>query len=183
MRCSTARACSSATTASPAPRAPIDIFKLLASPNAQFKEIIRPVPQVSATLQLSPTLSLGGYAQFRGEEDRLAPSGSFFSTANVPWGSAQPEFINVQGVGSFVRAPGGDRHARDSGQFGMQLKWRLDDTDLGFYEFALTYTHFIGAAVPFVDLPPLTRGGSAIYPKGKPLADRDNLAFTMRRTF
>lgn len=360
---------------------PIDIFKLLASPNAQFKEIIRPVPQVSATLQLSPTLSLGGYAQFRWEEDRLAPSGSFFSTANVPWGSAQPEFINVQGVGSFVLTPGGDRHARDSGQLGMQLKWRLDDIDLGFYaarfhdksgqlysqlnpqgtpgaggqlpgqwyyvfpesvnvvgasatrsvgdfnfagevsvrddmplrsanmlygffpgqpeprpatgrtahlnlstlatfgpsaiaresalvaelawnrvlhvndpdgeldkgrtrdatalqliftpsyrqvlpgldlsvpvglrytldghsavtvwdaaktgsvnvgvagdylgqwQFALTYTHFIGAAVPFVDLSPLTRGGSAIYSKGNPLADRDNLAFTLRRTF
>ena len=54
---------------------PIDIFKLLGSPNAQFKEIIRPVPQLSAQLQLSPQLSVGGYYQFRWEADRLPPAG------------------------------------------------------------------------------------------------------------
>src|SRR5206468_2375277 len=64
---------------------PIDIDKLLASPNAQFKEIIRPVPQLSAQLQLSPTVTLGGYVQFGWEADRLPPAGSYFSFANIPW--------------------------------------------------------------------------------------------------
>ncbi len=112
---------------------PIDIFKLQSSPNAQFKEIIRPVPQVSAQLQVSPDVSLGGYVQFRWEEDRLSPAGSYFATTNIPWGSAQPEVVGIPNVGNFVLLPGGDRKPRDSGQFGMQLKWRLDDTDLGFY--------------------------------------------------
>jgi hypothetical protein len=112
---------------------PVDVFKLLASPNAQFKEIIRPVPQVSAQVQLSPTVSLGGYYQFRWEPDRLPPSGSFFSTTNIPWGAQQPEFVGIPDVGNFVLAPGGDRSASDGGQFGAQLKWRLEDTDLGFY--------------------------------------------------
>lgn len=112
---------------------PVDIDKLLASPNAQFKEIMRPVPQLSAQLQISPAVSLGGYVQFRWEEDRLAPAGSYFSTANIPWGSKQPEFANIPGLGNFVLAPGMDQKPSDSGQFGLQLKWRLEETDLGFY--------------------------------------------------
>lgn len=112
---------------------PIDIDKLLASPNAQFKEFIRPVPQISAQLQLSPNLSIGGYYQFRWEEDRLPPAGSYFSTANIPWGSGQPEFANIPGVGNFALGPGNDITPKDSGQFGVQLKWRLEETDLGFY--------------------------------------------------
>lgn len=112
---------------------PIDIAKLLGSPNAQFKEIIRPVPQLSTQLQLSSDVSVGGYVQFRWEADRLPPAGSYFSTANIPWGSRQSQFIGLQGVGNFVLNPVGDREPQDSGQFGAQLKWRLDDTDLGFY--------------------------------------------------
>ncbi|CAN7740463.1 DUF1302 domain-containing protein [Variovorax sp. LjRoot290] len=112
---------------------PIDILKLLGSPNAQFKEIIRPVPQLSAQFQVTPEVSVGGYAQFRWEADRLPPSGSYFSTTNIPWGSEQPEFVGIPNVGNFGLLPGGDRKPKNSGQFGLQLKWRLDDTDLGFY--------------------------------------------------
>lgn len=116
---------------------PVDIDKLLASPNAQFKEIIRPVPQLSAQLQVSPEVSLGGYVQFRWEEDRLAPAGSYFSTANVPWGSQQPEFVSIPAgtpiSGNYVLTPGADQKPKHSGQFGLQLKWRLGETDLGAY--------------------------------------------------
>ena len=112
---------------------PIDILKLLGSPNAQFKEIIRPVPQLSAQLQVTPEVSVGGYVQFRWEADRLPPSGSYFASSNLPWGSEQPEFVGIPNVGNFVLGPGGDRKPKNSGQFGLQLKWRLADTDLGFY--------------------------------------------------
>jgi hypothetical protein len=112
---------------------PIDIFKLLGSPNAQFKEIIRPVPQLSAQLQISPEVSVGGYVQFRWQADRLPPEGSYFSSSNLPWGSQLPEFVGIPNVGNFVLTPGSERKAKDSGQFGLQLRWRLDETDLGFY--------------------------------------------------
>jgi hypothetical protein len=112
---------------------PIDIFKLLSSPNAQFKEIVRPVPQLSTQFQLSPSMSIGGYYQFRWEEDRLPPSGSYFSTANIPWGSQQTEAVSIPNVGNFLLTPGTDIKPKDSGQFGLQFKWRLDETDLGFY--------------------------------------------------
>lgn len=116
---------------------PVDIDKLLASPNAQFKEIIRPVPQWSAQLQITPGLALGGYVQFRWEADRVPPAGSYFSTANIPWGSQQPELVNIPAgtpiSGSYVLNPGTDQKARNGGQFGLQLKWQVDETDLGFY--------------------------------------------------
>jgi len=115
---------------------PVDVFKLLSSPNAQFKEIIRPVPQVSGSLQLSPELTAGAYYQFRWEADRLPPAGSFYSVANIPWGSAQPEFVGIPSgpiAGNYVLSPSADVKARNSGQFGAQLKWRVAETDLGFY--------------------------------------------------
>jgi len=112
---------------------PVDIFKLQNSPNAQFKEIIRPVPQLSAQLQVSPSVSLGGYYQFRWEADRLSPAGSYFSSANIPWGSEQTEAVGIPNVGNFVLSPGADLKPKNSGQFGLQLKWRLEETDLGFY--------------------------------------------------
>ncbi len=108
---------------------PTDVMKLLSSPNAQFKEIIRPVPQVSGQLQLSPDASVGAYYQFRWEADRMAPAGSYFSPSNNIWGgSTLPEIINGQ-----VLLPGTDQRPANSGQYGAQFKWRLDETDLGFY--------------------------------------------------
>lgn len=115
---------------------PIDVMKLQSSPNAQFKEIIRPVPQISAQMQLSPGMSVGGYYQFRWEADRMAPAGSYFSSANTIWGSSLPEYIGIPAgpiAGNYVLTPGGDQKPSNSGQFGMQFKWRLDETDLGFY--------------------------------------------------
>jgi hypothetical protein len=119
----------------------IDIFKLLQSPNAQFKEILRPTPQIGAQLQVTPEITVGAYYQFKWIEDRLPPAGSYFSNANVPWGSTLPEFVNIAPpspiAGPYVLQPGADTEPKNSGQFGLQLKWRLDETDLGLY-----YTQF-----------------------------------------
>lgn len=115
----------------------IDIFKLLQSPNAQFKEILRPTPQIGANLQINADVSLGAYYQFKWIEDRLAPAGSYFSNANVPWGSTLPQFVNIAPpspiAGQYLLQPGADVDAKNSGQFGVQLKWRLNETDLGLY--------------------------------------------------
>ncbi len=54
---------------------------------------------------------------------------------------------------------------------------------LSVWQFSLTYTHYIGRAVPFVDYSPLLTGGSAIYGHGNALADRNYLALSVRRTF
>lgn len=121
-----------------AAQGPVDINKLLSSPNAQFKEIAMPVPQLSAQWQIQPALSLGGYVQFKWKESRVPPSGSYFSTANIPWNATGPEFIGIPAAagpvaGNYVLQPGGDVRPRNGGQYGLQLKWRVAETDLGFY--------------------------------------------------
>jgi hypothetical protein len=114
----------------------VDIFKLVQSPNAQFKEILRPTPQIGAQLQVTPEISVAAYYQFKWIEDRLPPAGSYFSNANVPWGSTLPEFVGISSgplAGQYVLQPGTDVEPKNSGQFGLQLKGRLDETDLGLY--------------------------------------------------
>ena len=108
---------------------PLDIDKLLSSPGAQVREVIRPVPQISGQLQLSPEVSIGAYYQLRWEEDRLPPPGSYFSSFNNLWGS---NMIQNLGPGGIL-THGQDDKGKDSGLFGVQLKWRLGETDLGFY--------------------------------------------------
>ncbi|MRW89784.1 DUF1302 family protein [Duganella sp. FT80W] len=108
---------------------PMDVWKLQSSPNAQFKEIIRPVPQLSGQLQLNQDVMVGAYYQFHYEADRMAPAGSYFSNANNIWGgSTLPEIVST-----YTLLPGAERKPSDRGQFGAQLKWRLEETDLGFY--------------------------------------------------
>jgi hypothetical protein len=106
---------------------PLDIDKLLASPGALFKEFIRPVPQISGQVQLSPGVSLAAYYQFRWEADRLPPAGSYFSNSNNTWGPSLPQYSPAP------LFSGPDRRPKDSGQFGLQMKWNVDETDLGLY--------------------------------------------------
>ena len=49
----------------------MDIVKLLTVPNSQFKEVIRPVNQLSGQVQISPTVSIGAYVQFEWERNRI----------------------------------------------------------------------------------------------------------------
>ena len=59
----------------------------------------------------------------------------------------------------------------------------MEGNYLGVWQFAVTYTKFIGKAVPFVEYAPLLTGGAPIYSTGNPMADRNNIALSLRRTF
>lgn len=114
--------------------APVDVVKLISVPNTQFKEAIRPVPQVSGQLQITPNVSVGAYYQFAWEENRLPQVGSYFSQTDTgPDGSEQ---LLLAGPGSpfafnAPRLP--DQRAKDSGQGGIQLRLRSNETDYGLY--------------------------------------------------
>lgn len=139
--------------------APVDVVKALSVPNTPFKELLRPVGQVSAQVQLGSNLALGAYAQYRWEPTRLPGTGSYFSVAD-PTPSDGEAFLLGPGVPPARHAP--DVRARNSGQGGLQLRWRPAglDTDLGLYAIRYhdkTPQQFItavplppGAPVPFV---------------------------------
>jgi Protein of unknown function (DUF1302) len=111
---------------------PIDLIKLLMVPSSQFKEIIRPVNQVSAQLQINRNLSVGAYYQLEWRQSLIPPSGSFLSNVNfVGYGS---QFLYAGNkAATFVRGP--DMPGQNSGQGGLELKYRIPshDLDLGLY--------------------------------------------------
>jgi hypothetical protein len=115
--------------------APVDVVKLLSVPSSQFKEIIRPVPQLGVQVQLGSRVSLGGYYQFGWDPTVLPAAGSYFSTSDTVDQGAERLFIDDHGD-AFYR--GQDMDASDSGQWGVQARVRPGmELDLGFY--ALRY--------------------------------------------
>ena len=109
-------------------QASFDISRLLADPTAQAKEFVLPVPQLSAQLQINSDVSLAGYVQFRHKANRIPAVGSYFSVSDIVGPGAEKMLL-----GPTSAARDADLEASNGGQFGAQLKWRLDETDLGFY--------------------------------------------------
>lgn len=107
----------------------LDLIKALSVPNSQFKEILRPIGQISGQVQINPNVTVGAYYQFEWRKTRLPAAGSYFSFA---------DFVDNGGE-SLILGPGAvayrgkDIEARDSGQGGVQLRLKLDDTEFGFY--------------------------------------------------
>lgn len=111
--------------------APLDLIKLQSVPNATFKEVARPTGKLSGQVQLSPEVSLGFYVAYEWQKTRLMPAGAYLSGSDTLGPGA--ERINAGPTGVFVREA--DLEARNGGQGGVQVRWRVDaiDTDLGFY--------------------------------------------------
>jgi hypothetical protein len=103
---------------------PIDLVKLLNVPSSQFKEVLRPVEQVSGQLQLTPEMSVSAYYQTQWEKSVIPPAGSYLSTNDIVGEGAES-------VGPFIR--GNDISARDSGQGGIQLRYLLDEWEFGVF--------------------------------------------------
>lgn len=114
---------------------PINAIQALSAPNSQFKELVLPVKQVSGDLQLTPALSLGAYYQFEWERTRIPAAGSYFSPADMLDGGG--ERILAGPGASFYRTQ--DIEARDSGQWGAQLRYRADSINTDFGLYAINY--------------------------------------------
>jgi hypothetical protein len=109
---------------------PIDLVKLLSIPGSQFKEVLRPVQQVSGQLQLSNSLSLSAYYQFEWDKTILPPAGSYLSSGDVVGEGAER-------AGPFLRTR--DLAPKNSGQGGVQLRAQLPQWDAEVSVFAARY--------------------------------------------
>jgi hypothetical protein len=116
--------------------APIDIVKGLSVPNTQFKELIRPVQQMSGQLQLTPDVSIGAYYQFKWESDRFPAAGSYFSSSDSFGDGNERLFVGAPvfpGGQPLAFYHGGNKDAQNSGQGGLQLRIRSETVDWGLY--------------------------------------------------
>jgi len=116
---------------------PVDIAKILSVPAWQFKEVLLPVEQVSGSLQVSDSVSVGAYMQFRWHPSRLPGVGSYFSNQDYLPGTGTVNFGN-DANGHPILLPyrqDKDREPGNSGQGGMQLRWSPGggDYEVGFY--------------------------------------------------
>jgi hypothetical protein len=119
-------------------QAPVDIQKAQSVPNTPFKELIRPTGQVSGQVQINPDVSIGAYYQYRWERNRLPAVGSYFSSTDVVGDGGERLIagapISPTGLPlAFYR--GDDVEAKNSGQGGLQVRFRLPDgeNDYGIY--------------------------------------------------
>lgn len=114
---------------------PINAIQALSAPNSQFKELVLPVKQISGDLQLTSALSLGAYYQFEWERSRIPAAGSYFSPADLLDGGGE-RIMAAPGVSLYRTS---DIKARDSGQWGFQLRYRVDSIDTDFGLYAINY--------------------------------------------
>ncbi len=112
-----------------AAQGPVDIVKAATVPGAQIKEFLLPTNQLSLTFQPVDNISLGAYYQFEWEKSHFFPAGSFLSPNDVV-GPGAESFLDTLPV---YRTD--DMEARDSGQWGTQLRYRPEsvDVELGLY--------------------------------------------------
>lgn len=138
---------------------PIDLVKLLSVPSSQFKEVLRPVPQMSGTLQIRPGLSLGAYYQFRWEKTLIPGVGSYLS--NIDWAG--------DGTQSLLAGPGvrwnkaHDVNPKDSGQGGVQLRWTPEDSD---WEYGLYFARYHAKTPTSFYFDPVGQSIRTVYGQG-----------------
>lgn len=114
--------------------APVDVVKLTSVPSTPFREAIRPVNQLSGQYQLNDYVSLAAFYQFEWEENRLPGTGSYFATTEVLGEGS--DFI-IAGPLRFLR--GDDLHAKDSGQGGVSVRFRLPDSEIDYGLYAIRF--------------------------------------------
>ncbi|MDX1725513.1 MAG: DUF1302 domain-containing protein [Pseudomonas sp.] len=106
----------------------LDLIKALSVPSSQFKEILRPIGQVSGQLQINSNVSVGAYYQLEWRKSRLPGAGSYFSFA---------DFVDEGGEGLItpfgLATRGDDIDAKDSGQGGVQMRITSGDYEFGVY--------------------------------------------------
>ena len=110
--------------------------------------VIRPVPQVSASLQINSAISIAGYVQTAFKPSLVPASGSYFSNADPAIDGGETILL---GPGVFaLRQP--DKRPSNQGQWGLQLKLRGDGLDYGLY--AVRFHSKLPQAVPLIGLTP-----------------------------
>ncbi|MDR2188612.1 MAG: DUF1302 domain-containing protein [Azonexus sp.] len=117
-----------------AAQTPLDLVRALSVPNSQFKEIAMPVKQISTVVQINPQVSFGAYYQFEFKKSRIPGAGSYFSFADFADSGGQNILLGPDGAGGILSVHRTkDIEADDSGQGGMQVKYKTGDYEFGLY--------------------------------------------------
>jgi hypothetical protein len=130
---------------------PVDVAKVVSVPGWQFKEVLLPVEQVSASLQVAEGVSLGAYYQLKWRPSKIPGVGSFFSNQDYV-GTGTVNFgVDANGAPILLSYDKSrDLRPRNSGQGGVQLRISPTGSDYEFGLYAAQY-HDKTPAVPVFD--------------------------------
>lgn len=126
-------------------QAPVDANKANL-PGITVKDILLPVPQLSANLALNQNLNLMAYYQFKWAETEIPPVGSYFSYSDIFGPGA--EFMSLGPLGRLTRQA--DQEPDDGGQGGIGAQIRVTD----FTEISVYYLRYHDK-VPMINFNPL----------------------------
>lgn len=131
-------------------------------PGAQVKEIMLPLPQLFGSFTLTDNLNLEAFYQLAWKKNVLDGCGTYWSPSSLVNCSDKGTTVGpadvsdrdlFRGVGAlgganFQMSMGDEREPKDSGQFGLALRFRPEsiDTDLGLY-FANYHARFPSVSV------------------------------------
>lgn len=115
--------------------APTDVGKLQSVPGTPFKEATIPVSQVSGNFQINNDVSLGAFYQLEWKPNRLAGSGSYFSASDATGPGAE----SLQVTPTVAWRHGDDLKPKNSGQGGLQLRFRIPEGDTDYGVYAIRY--------------------------------------------
>lgn len=121
---------------------PVDVAAFR-RPGAEIKEGLIPVNLLYLAQGLSDSLSAEAFYQLEWDQTVVDNCGTFFSTDILADGCTdrlEARLPGALGVRNTYLTRGADRDARDSGQFGVALRWtaeQLNQTEFGLY--ALNY--------------------------------------------
>lgn len=169
---------------------PVDVGRIVL-PNASLKEALLPSNMLSAQLGLSDNLSVESFYGLEWRGNQVMPTGAFLNNSDV-FGKGSNGLIidlrdqleaagipaslvpGVNGVDGVVAGAryGRDRDARDSGQYGLALRYMAEA--LNNTEFSLYYLNY-HSKVPFLSIRPGASYGCSLGTGGR-FADLCSLA-------
>lgn len=106
----------------------VDLVRL-SNPGVQLKEVFLPAPIASVSSSIAPGVSVEAYVQFKWNRYKFPPVGSYWSQGD----------IFDKGRGDLSAFLDGDKKPKDSGQFGVSLRWKSEALDTNFGVYAINY--------------------------------------------
>lgn len=117
---------------------PLDLIKGFATPGTEVKELYRPLTQVSANAQLTPSLSLSAQYLLQWQSYLYPEGGTFVGPADFAFNGPLGQFAQIGGAPFFLKN-GGSNDPRQVHDWGVALRYHVDflDTTVGTY-----YRHY-----------------------------------------
>lgn len=148
---------------------PVDASRIVL-PNASYKDALLPVNMFSTQVALTDTLSVDAFYSLEWRRNELVPAGAFLSDEDLLGKGSNGALVDLRGSLNELGLPlelvpglngvdgvvagaryGKDRSARDSGQFGVALRYIAEE--LNSTEFALYFLNY-HSKTPFLSLRP-----------------------------